>query len=41
MVALRNRAEPYTSVVKKKAARLSIAATDFAYRTLGAKPHVQ
>ncbi|GAB4823546.1 hypothetical protein N2152v2_010592 [Parachlorella kessleri] len=37
--AIRTHAEPYTQSVKKSARRLSIAATDFAHRTLGAKTH--
>jgi hypothetical protein len=32
-------AEPYTQSVKKSARRLSMAATDFAHRTLGTKTH--
>lgn len=34
-------AEPYTQSVKKSARRLSLAATDFAWRSLGTKTHVR
>ena len=33
--AIMQRAEPYTQSVKKRASRLSVAATDFANRTWG------
>lgn len=37
--AIRQHAAPLTMSVKKRAARLSLAATDFAHRTLGTKVH--
>ena len=38
---VRSYAEPYTQSVKKSARRLSLAATDLAWRSLGTKTHVR
>lgn len=35
------RAEPYTMSVRKRASRMSMAATDFAIRSMGGKAHVR
>lgn len=35
------RAEPYTMSVRKRASRMSMAATDFAMRSMGGKAHVR
>lgn len=39
VAAIREHAAPLTMSVKKRAARLSVAASDFAHRTLGTKVH--
>jgi hypothetical protein len=39
MAAIREKAAPFSQSVKKRAARFSVAASDFAVRTLGTKTH--
>lgn len=34
-------AEPYTQTVRKQTRRVSVAATDFAFRSLGGKSHAR